>query len=100
VKKKYMPTGTTDESSRHLNRYREAMRQVITLPDPNQFKRVLMRLSVEPSPADVFESETVNRKLNDLFYEARLARDRYLTRLAHEVFIKLTTPKKEEESLA
>jgi hypothetical protein len=46
-------------------------------------------MSREPSPADVFTNAKVPESLNNLWFAARIARERYLSALANEVLMKL-----------
>lgn len=77
--------GATDETARYLNKYREAIRKVWPIPTPDQFRRFLTSLSLEPSPSDVFQQEHIPH-LEKLWIDARISRERYLQNLAEALF--------------
>jgi hypothetical protein len=84
--KTYTPGITGDEHDRHLTNYQKAISDMQPLPRPEEFERILKSLSKEPSPPDIF-NETVKERLRNLWYTARVSRERYLSQLANEMLM-------------
>lgn len=80
--------GATDETARYLNRYQEAIRGVWPIPTPDQFRKLLTSLSLEPSPSDVFPQEHIPH-LEKSWLDARISRERYFHSLAEALFARI-----------
>jgi hypothetical protein len=79
-----------DEANKSLGNYRRAIEQMEQILTPSQLEQILKRMSREPEPSEVFDINVIP-SLNNLWLEARLARERYIACLANEVL--MTLPK-------
>lgn len=64
---------------------------------PEEISDAFKRLTVEPTPVGIFGNILVPREITDLWLQARLARDRYFSALAHHVMIHSTKEDENEE---
>lgn len=93
--------GNKTSDDRLVAAYHKAIEKLLPLPSPDHFRQVIRELSREPSPAEVFEGDLIPEKLNELWREARILRDRYLSNLAESVMIRefiQPRPKNEKEA--
>jgi hypothetical protein len=65
--------------------FARAVHKAVPLVSPKQAADAFNRLISEPSPADIFGGAVVRKELTDLWLDARIARERYMTALAEAV---------------
>ena len=94
--KKWTPKS---DEVRAVMKYARCMDSIVPVLEPQQVAEAFKRMTIEPSPATIFEGQEVPKEITNLWLQARLSRERYFAALANHVLI-VTPPIKREREAA